>query len=65
MVSSANPKVVPPREISIDNNIISIYSFPLVILERLAIPALNAPVVFKTPITPPIIKTNIIISIVS
>ncbi len=41
------------------------YSFPLVNLERLAIPALNAPMLFNTPITPPIINTNKIISIVS
>ena len=63
MVSSASPNVVPPSDIRKVINTISRYSFPFVALERLAKPASNAPLLLSIPIIPPIINTNVIISI--
>jgi hypothetical protein len=63
MVSSARPKVVPPKAINVVTKIIKMYSFQCV--SSRAIPASNTPVAFTTPISPRIIRTNKIISILA
>jgi len=65
MVSSAIPKLVPPKENTNINTGININSFPCSFSTTEPIPASNAPVFVVTPKKPPINKTNIAISMAS
>ena len=65
MVSSANPKVVPPNAISATTNTTNKNSFPFVLFDKAAIPASKVPVLLTKPIIPPQINTKTIISTVS
>ena len=58
MVSSANPKVVPPKAISDVTNTTNKNSFPFVLFDEAAIPASNVPVLLTKPIIPPKIRTK-------
>ena len=63
MVSSARPKVVPPKDIKIVTTIMRIYSLPLVALDKALIPAPKAPEWSNMLINPPNTRTNKIMSI--
>ena len=65
MVSSAKPKVVPPKVVKAKTKTTKKNSFPFVFLERADIPASKAPILLIIPIIPPRINTKIIISTVS
>ena len=62
IVSSAKPKVVPPKAISVVTTIIRMYSFPFKRVESLEIPASKAPIKLTIATNPPKKSTKIIIS---
>ena len=62
IVSSARPKVVPPREIRPITRMINRTCLPLIFLDKACIPELIAPFAWTTPIHPPRIKTKAMMS---